>query len=123
MKQLEFETRVTLLKSKLHRASVTDSNLNYVGSITIDPDLMDAATLHPYEKVQVVNINNGARFDTYVIEGIRGHREICLNGACARLAEIDDRIIVMAYHDLPTTALKDYAPVSVILNSENAIVS
>ena len=122
MKQFEIETRVTVLKSKLHRAVVTDSNLEYMGSITIDPIMMEAASLFQYEKVQVVNINNGARFETYIIEGVPGDGGICLNGACARLAEIGDRVIVMAYHDLPTTALTGYTPLEVLLDSKNTIV-
>ncbi|MBL4670616.1 MAG: aspartate 1-decarboxylase [Arenicella sp.] len=122
MNKIDFETRVTVLKSKLHRAAVTDSNLNYVGSITIDPVLMEAANLYPYEKVQIVNINNGARFETYVIEGESGDRGICLNGACARLAEVGDRVIVMSYHDLPTIALNEYSPIAVMLDKENSIV-
>jgi len=122
MKPTEYESRITVLKSKLHRAAVSDSNLSYIGSITIDSSLMKAANLFPYEKVQVVNINNGARFETYVIEGAPGEGEICLNGACARLAEVGDRVIVMSYHELPVPALNDYTPVSVILNHENSIV-
>ena len=85
------------MKSKIHRAKVTNANLNYEGSITIDRDLMDAADLSPYERVDVYNITNGARFQTYVIEGERGSGEVCLNGAAARLVSIGDLIIIVSY--------------------------
>ena len=88
---------VTLIKSKIHRARVTDANINYIGSITIDRDLMDAAGILPYEKVQVVNNNNGERFETYVMEGERGSGTICLNGAAARLAAVGDTVIIISY--------------------------
>ena len=86
----------TLMKSKLHRATVTGADLNYVGSITIDPDLMDLADLMPNERVQIVNNNNGARLETYVIEGERGSGDMCLNGAAARLVQPGDKIIVIS---------------------------
>ncbi len=85
------------MKSKIHRATVTDSNLNYEGSITIDRELMDAADLMPYERVDVYNITNGNRFQTYVIEGERGKGEICLNGAAARLVSPGDLVIIVSY--------------------------
>ena len=85
------------MKSKIHRAKVTAANLNYEGSITIDKELMDAADLKPYERVDVYNITNGARFQTYVIEGERGSGEICLNGAAARLVSIGDLVIIVSY--------------------------
>jgi len=88
---------IEVLKSKIHRVTVTDANLNYIGSITIDRDLMDAANILPYEKVFIVNNNNGERFDTYVIEGERGSGVICLNGAAARKVQQGDIIIIIAY--------------------------
>jgi len=86
-----------MCKSKIHRATVTDANLNYEGSLTIDQELMEAADILPWERVQVVNINNGERFETYVIPGKRGSGEICLNGAAARLGEIGDKVIIISY--------------------------
>src|SRR5690554_1098037 len=88
---------VTVLKSKIHRATITEANLNYIGSITIDENLMEAARIIANEKVTVVNINNGSRFDTYVIAGERGSGDICINGAAARLVQPGDLIIIMAY--------------------------
>lgn len=88
---------VFMLKCKIHRATVTDANLNYVGSITIDEDLMDAAGLFEHEKVTIADIDNGERFDTYVIKGERGRGDICLNGAAARLVQRGDKVIIMAY--------------------------
>ena len=84
-----------MLYSKIHRATVTDANLNYIGSITIDEDLLDASSLRVGQKVEIVNVNNGERFSTYVIKGLRGSKEICLNGAAARKVEIGDKIIVI----------------------------
>ena len=88
---------VEILKSKIHRVTVTDANLNYIGSITIDEDLINAANILPNEKVFIVNNNNGARFETYVIKGKKGSGEICLNGAAARLVQPGDIIIILAY--------------------------
>ena len=88
---------IEMLYSKIHRATVTDANLNYVGSITIDEELMEAAKLRVGQKVDVLNINNGERFQTYVIKGERGKREICLNGAAARKAHPGDKVIIVAY--------------------------
>ena len=87
----------TMLKSKIHRARVTDCNIDYEGSITIDSDLLRAADILAYEKVEILNINNGARFSTYAIEGNPGSGDICLNGAAARLACVDDVIIIITY--------------------------
>ena len=109
----------TMLKSKIHRATVTDANINYEGSITIDRDLMDAADLLPYEQVHVLNINNGARFTTYIIEGERGKGDICLNGAAARLAVKGDLVIILTYHEVPEDQLKDYHPKVVHVNEKN----
>ncbi len=110
-----------LLKSKLHQAKVTQAELYYEGSITIDQDLMDAADFLEYEKVSVVNINNGERFDTYVIKGERGSGVICLNGAAARKAAVDDRIIIMSYCSLETSELKDHKPIILVLDDNNKI--
>jgi aspartate 1-decarboxylase len=88
---------IEILKSKIHRVKVTQAELNYVGSITIDEDLIEAANIIPNEKVQIVNNNNGARFETYVIKGERGTGTVCLNGATARLAQVGDIVIIMSY--------------------------
>lgn len=112
----------TMCKSKIHRATVTGADLNYVGSITIDPDLMEAADLIEYEKVQVVDINNGARFETYVITGQRGAGEICLNGAAARLVHAGDRVIIMSYGQYEEAELTNYRPAFVFVDDENRIV-
>ncbi len=90
----------TMLKSKIHRARVTDVNVAYEGSITIDETLMKAADMLPYEKVEVLNVNNGARFSTYAIEGQKDSGQICINGAAARLVSKDDIVIILTYHDL-----------------------
>lgn len=109
----------TMMKSKLHRATVTEANLNYVGSITIDEDLMDAADLLPNEKVQIVNNNNGARFETYVIIGERGSGVICLNGAAARLVQPGDQVIIISYAAMTNEEARNYKPIVTILDSEN----
>jgi aspartate 1-decarboxylase len=108
-----------MMKSKLHRATVTEANLNYVGSITIDEDLMDAADLLPNEKVQIVNNNNGARFETYVITGERGSGVICLNGAAARLVQPGDQVIIISYASMTNEEARSYKPIVTILDSEN----
>lgn len=113
---------IEILKSKLHRVRVTQSELNYVGSITIDEDLMDAAHLIANEKVQVVNNNNGARFETYVIKGERGTGTICLNGSCARLAQIGDILIIVSYGALPIEEAKKYQPVLVFPDDNNRLL-
>lgn len=113
---------IEILKSKLHRVRVTESELNYVGSITIDEDLMDAAHLIPNEKVQVVNNNNGARFETYVIKGERGTGKICLNGSCARLAQIGDILIIVSYGSLPIEEAKKYQPILVFPDDNNKLL-
>jgi aspartate 1-decarboxylase len=112
-----------MLKSKIHRATVTDANINYEGSITIDRDLMDAADMLPYEQVHVLNINNGARFTTYIIEGERGKGDICLNGAAARLAVKGDLVIILTYTQVPEDQLKDYRPKVVHVNEKNVQTS
>lgn len=108
-----------MMKSKLHRATVTEANLNYVGSITIDEDLMDAADLLENEKVQIVNNNNGARLETYVIKGGRGTGVICLNGAAARLVQPGDNVIIISYSLLTEEQATSYKPTIVILDSNN----
>ena len=112
----------TMLKSKIHRAMVTEGNINYEGSITIDSQLMEAADILPYEQVQVLNINNGVRFSTYTIEGKPGSGEICLNGAAARLAVKGDLVIILTYTDMPEEEARDYQPIIVQVDKNNAIV-
>ena len=114
---------IDMLYSKLHRATVTDANLNYVGSITIDEDLLDAAKLRVGQKVEIVNINNGERFSTYTIKGQRGSKDMCLNGAAARKVEVGDTIIVIAYASYNESELNSYKPVVVLLDENNNISS
>ncbi len=109
----------TMLKSKIHRARVTDANIDYEGSITIDKTLMDAADILPYERVDVLNINNGARFSTYAIVGEKG--EICLNGAAARLAVKGDLVIILSYCSVGDGEAHDMSPKIVHVNEKNAI--
>ena len=99
-----------ILKSKIHRVSVTEANLNYIGSITIDEDLVEAAGLYENEKVTIVNINNGERIDTYVIRGKRGSGKICLNGAAARKFEVGDLVIIMAYAQMTPEEASTFKP-------------
>ena len=110
-----------MLKSKIHRARVTDANINYEGSITIDRRLMVAADIIPYEQVHVLNVNNGARFTTYAIEGKEDSGEICLNGAAARLGVQGDVVIILTYTQIPEEQLKNYQPRIVHVNANNAI--
>jgi len=110
------------LHSKIHRATVTEANLNYTGSISIPEDLMKEAGIAEFEYVQVVNINNGVRFETYVIKGERGSKNICLNGAAARLAVIDDRVIIMSYCDLEPAEIAGHKPTILVLNEKNDII-
>jgi aspartate 1-decarboxylase len=111
----------TMLKSKIHRARVTDANIDYEGSITIDTKLMKAADIIPYEQVHVLNVNNGARFSTYAIEGREGSGEICLNGAAARLAVKGDIVIILTYTQVPEEELKNYKPKIVHVDAKNQI--
>lgn len=113
---------LTIMKSKLHRVRVTQAELNYVGSITIDEDLMDAANLLEHEKVQVVNNNNGERFETYVIKGERGTGTICLNGAAARRAQVGDIVIIMAYALMTPEEAKAHKPTVVFPDHNNRLV-
>ena len=101
---------IEVIKSKIHRITITEANLHYIGSITIDEDLMDAANLIENEKVQVLNINNGERLETYVIKGKRGSGEICLNGAAARKVIVGDVIIIMSYAMLDLIEAKSFKP-------------
>jgi len=112
-----------MLKSKIHRARVTDANINYEGSITIDRKLMKEADILPYEQVHVLNINNGARFTTYAIEGGKGSGEICLNGAAARLAARGDIVIILTYTQVPEEQTKNHQPKIVHVNEKNEIIT
>jgi len=111
----------TLLKSKIHRATVTDSDLNYAGSITIDRDLIEAADIREYEQVAVVNVNNGARFETYVIADERGSKRVQVNGAAARLVHTDDVIIIFSYALYGAEELDDHEPKVVHVDLDNTI--
>jgi aspartate 1-decarboxylase len=113
----------TFLKTKLHRATVTDANLNYEGSLSIDPELMHSADILSYEKVDVVNINNGARFTTYAIPGKPHSGEICLNGAAARLGQVGDRIIIITYINLNENEFENHHPKAILLDENNHIKS
>ena len=112
-----------MLKSKIHRATVTDANLNYEGSITIDTDLLGLADIRPFEQVFVVNINNGERFETYAIEGPAGRGDMCLNGAAARLAEPGDLVIVMTYAEYADAELEGYEPIVVRVDEYNRVAT
>lgn len=113
---------IEVMKSKIHRVKVTQAELNYVGSITIDEDLMDAANLIANEKVQIVNNNNGARFETYVIKGKRGTGIICLNGAAARLVQVGDIVIIISYAWMDREEAKTHQPALVFPDTNNKIV-
>lgn len=113
--------RRELLKSKIHRATVTDANLDYQGSVTLDSDLISAADLLPHEKVQILNINNGARFETYVLAGEPGSGTVCLNGAAARLAAVGDRIIVISYALYDEEEVADHEPRVVLVDDRNRV--
>jgi aspartate 1-decarboxylase len=112
--------RRRMMKSKIHRARVTDANLNYVGSVSIDTELMELADILPFEQVTVLDIDNGARFETYAIEGGKG--EVCLNGAAARLVARGDRVILITYGDYENDELEDFLPRVVHVNSENQVI-
>ena len=111
-----------MLKSKIHRARVTDANIDYEGSITIDKKLMAEADILPYEQVQVLNVNNGARFSTYAIEGQEDSGEICLNGAAARLAVKGDLVIILTYTEMSDEEARNHRPKIVQVSENNAIV-
>ncbi|MBD7906932.1 aspartate 1-decarboxylase [Sporosarcina gallistercoris] len=112
----------TMLTSKLHRATVTEANLNYVGSITIDEDLLEAANILVNEKVQIVNNNNGERFETYTIPGKRGSGVICVNGAAARLVQPGDIVIILAYALMSDQEALQHAPTVLLMDEHNKIV-
>jgi aspartate 1-decarboxylase len=112
----------TMLKSKIHRATVTDCDLHYVGSITVDPDLLEAADILEFEQVAVVDVDNGARFETYTIAGQRGSGEIKVNGAAARLVHRGDTIIVISYASYDAAEMADYEPRVVHVNRSNEII-
>lgn len=112
-----------VLKSKIHRAVVTQAELNYVGSITIDESLMEAAGIYEYEKIQVADVDNGARFETYVIAGEAGSGIICLNGAAARMVSAGDKVILMCYAKMTPEELKENPPKVVFVNEKNQITS
>lgn len=114
--------RIEILKSKIHRATITESNLNYIGSITIDEELMDAVELVPNERVHIYDIDNGKRFDTYVIKGERGTGQICMNGAAARLVHKGDRIIIVSYCSIEFEKAKNHFPKIVVVNENNEIL-
>jgi len=111
----------TMMKAKIHRATVTEANLNYVGSITIDKNLLEALDILPNEKVQIVNNNNGARLETYVIEGAPGSGVICLNGAAARLVQEGDIVIIIAYAMMSDEEARTYKPRVAIMDENNQI--
>ena len=110
------------LYAKIHRATVTDANLNYVGSITIDKEILEKATLSEGQKVDILNINNGERFQTYIIAGKSGSKEFCLNGAAARKAQIGDKIIVCSYAQMTPDEAKTFKPAIVQLNDKNEMI-
>ena len=113
---------LNMLKSKIHRAVVTEANIHYVGSITIDAELMDAAGLHEYELAHVVDINNGNRLETYIVAGPRGMGDICLNGAAARLMYVGDKIIIMSYCQIDDNSVSEHKPKIVFVDKNNSII-
>ncbi|GKX49912.1 aspartate 1-decarboxylase [Budvicia aquatica] len=112
---------LTMLKSKIHRATVVQAELDYIGSITVDQDLLDASGILEYEKVQIVNINNGSRFETYTITGQRGSGLICLNGAAARHVQVGDKIIIMCYAQLTPEEAQSHQPKVIFVDDNNGI--
>lgn len=115
--------KLTMLKSKLHRATVTRADLHYEGSVTIDRALMDRAEMLPYEQVDVLNINNGARFTTYVIAGEKGSGEIGVNGAAARLVQAGDQVIICTYGQVEAEKCRNYKPTVILLGADNKVKS
>lgn len=110
------------LSSKIHRATVTDANLNYVGSITIDETLLKAANIREWQKVEILDVNNGERFQTYVIKGKADSGQICLNGAAARKVQPGDKVIIVTYGQFTEEELKDHKPTIIIVDEENKII-
>lgn len=113
--------QIEVLKSKIHRAKITQAELHYVGSITIDQDLLDAAGMIPNEKVQVVNVNNGERLETYIIKGERGSGTICLNGPAARLCQVGDVVIIVSYAIMDFEEAKTHQPTIIFPNDQNRL--
>ncbi|WP_028513901.1 aspartate 1-decarboxylase [Ruminococcus flavefaciens] len=113
---------ISMLKSKIHRAVITQAELNYVGSVTIDEELMEAAGLYEYERVHISNVNSGSRIETYVIAGERGSGVICLNGAAARSGQKGDHVIIMAYANMAPDEIKTHRPKVVFVGDKNKIV-
>lgn len=111
-----------MLKGKIHRATVTEANLNYIGSLTLDEDLMDAAGFREYEKIQVLDVTNGNRIETYIIRGTRGSGKVCINGAAAHLIHKDDLVIIVAYCQLNDAEAQNHAPKIVHVNTENQVI-
>ncbi len=114
--------QIQLLKSKIHRVKITQAELHYVGSITIDEDLMDAANIIANEKVQVVNVNNGERLETYVIKGERGSGQVCLNGPAARKAQVGDIVIIISYATMDFEEAKSYQPTVIFPDEHNQLI-
>lgn len=112
---------ITMLKAKIHRATVTQAELDYVGSITVDMDLLEQAGIFEYEKVQIVDVNNGARFETYTIAGKRGSGVMCLNGAAARMVQTGDKIILMAYAQVSPEEAKELHPTVLFVDERNQV--
>lgn len=112
---------VSMLKGKIHRATVVQAELDYVGSITVDEELLEASGIHEYEKVHIVDVNNGSRFETYTIAGERGSGMICLNGAAARCVSTGDKIIIMCYAQMEESEIKDNPPKVVFVDDNNKI--
>lgn len=112
---------IQLLKSKIHRVKITQAELHYVGSITIDEDLMDGANLIENEKVQIVNINNGERLETYVIKGVRGSGQVCLNGPAARKAQVGDIVIIISYCSMDALEAKNHQPIIIFPDEKNRL--
>jgi len=115
--------QIQVLKSKIHRATITQAELHYVGSITIDQDLLDAANMIPHEKVQVVNVNNGERLETYIIRGERGTGTICLNGPAARLCQVGDVVIIVSYATMDFEEAKKHEPTIIFPDDNNKLIA
>tara|TARA_B100000315_G_C14462159_1_gene534217 strand:- start:213 stop:590 length:378 start_codon:yes stop_codon:yes gene_type:complete len=114
---------IEMLKGKIHRATITEADLNYMGSMTLDEDLMDASGLIEYEKVHVLDITNGSRIETYVIRGERGSGKVCINGAAAHFIHVEDLVIIVSYCQLSNEESKNYKPQIVLVDEDNQIVS
>ena len=111
-----------MLKGKIHRATVTEADINYIGSLTLDEDLMDAAGIREYEKIQVLDVTNGNRIETYIIRGTRGSGKVCINGAAAHLIHKDDLVIIVAYCQLVDSEAQNHTPNIVHVNTENQVI-